>query len=111
MTTFIFASGCCQRRSNARHGCRVVGQAKLGEPAAMRRRVRSRVALQLWEWFRAVPDFILPFYANYAATCSDARWCALVEHELSHCGVECDIYGAPKFNKSTGPAIVHPSGP
>ena len=36
------------------------------------------------------------------SSCSDAQWCALVEHELSHCGVERDAFGAPKFKKSTG---------
>jgi hypothetical protein len=42
------------------------------------------------------------FDASYASMCSDAQWCALCEHELSHCGVEHDVYGAPKFKKSTG---------
>jgi hypothetical protein len=40
-----------------------------------------------------ISDFILTFEATYAATCSDAWWCALFENELSHCGVERDIYG------------------
>jgi putative metallopeptidase len=45
---------------------------------------------------------VMTFDASYASICSDAQWCALVEHELSHCGVERDVYGAPKFRKSTG---------
>jgi hypothetical protein len=87
---------------NGRHGRRVVGQAERGDPAAMGKWARARAALQVWEWFRAIPDFILTFDASYASICSDAQWCALCEHELSHCGVERDAFGAPKFKKSTG---------
>jgi Putative phage metallopeptidase len=63
---------------------------------------KARAELQIIGWFGDIPDFILTFDASYAALCSDAQWCALVEHELSHCGVERDMYGAPKFRKSTG---------
>jgi len=87
---------------NARHGRRVVGQAERGEPAAMGKWAKARAELQVTEWFGGMPDFILTFDAAYAALCSDVQWCALVEHELSHCGVERDAYGAPKFRKSTG---------
>jgi hypothetical protein len=87
---------------NARHGRRVVGQAERGEPAAMGKWARARAELQIAQWFGDIPDFILTFDASYASNCSDAQWCAIVEHELSHCGVERDMYGAPKFKKSTG---------
>jgi Putative phage metallopeptidase len=87
---------------NSRHGRRVVGQAERGEPAAMGKWAKARAELQIIGWFGDIPDFILTFDASYAALCSDAQWCALVEHELSHCGVERDMYGAPKFRKSTG---------
>jgi hypothetical protein len=87
---------------NGRHGRRVVGQAERGEPAAMGKWARARAELQIAQWFGAIPDFILTFDASYTAICSDAQWCALCEHELSHCGVERDMYGAPKFKKSTG---------
>src|ERR1700704_5355662 len=101
-----FARCAVVRRSSAtfetinmggRHGRRVVGQAERGDPAAMGKWARARAALQVWEWFRAIPDFILTFDASYASICSDAQWCALCEHELSHCGVERDAFGAPKF--------------
>jgi hypothetical protein len=84
------------------HGRRVVGKAERGEPAAIGKWARARAELQVTEWFGEVPDFILGFDASYAAVCSDAQWCALVEHELSHWAVERDIYGAPKFRKATG---------
>jgi hypothetical protein len=82
---------------NARQGRRVVGQAERGEPAAMGKWAKARAELQIVQWFGNLPDFILTFDAS-----SDAQWCALCEHELSHCGVERDMYGAPKFKKSTG---------
>jgi hypothetical protein len=87
---------------NARQGRRVVAQAERGEPAAMGNWARARAELQIAQWFGDIPDFILTFDATYAAVCSDVQWCALVEHELSHCGVERDAFGAPKFMKSTG---------
>ena len=82
---------------NSRQGRRVVGQAERGEPAAMGKWAKARAELQIVQWFGNLPDFILTFDAS-----SDAQWCALCEHELSHCGVERDMYGAPKFKKSTG---------
>jgi Putative phage metallopeptidase len=87
---------------NARQGRRVLGQAERGYPGAIGKWAKARAELQIREWFGDIPDFILTFDAGYAAICSDAQWCALCEHELSHCGVERDIYGAPKFRKSTG---------
>jgi len=87
---------------NGRQGRRVVGQAERGEPAAMGKWARARAELQVAQWFGDIPDFILTFDASYASICSDAQWCSLVEHEMSHCGVERDAFGAPKFRKSTG---------
>jgi hypothetical protein len=87
---------------NSRQGRRVVGQAERGEPAVLGKWAKARAELQIVQWFGDLPDFILTFDASYAANCSGAQWCALCEHELSHCGVERDMYGAPKFKKSTG---------
>jgi hypothetical protein len=87
---------------NSRQGRHVVGQAERGESAVIGKWARARAELQISQWFGEIPDFILTFDAAYAAACSDAQWCALCEHELSHCGVERDMYGAPKFRKSTG---------
>ncbi|HEX8177870.1 MAG TPA: putative metallopeptidase [Pyrinomonadaceae bacterium] len=33
------------------------------------------------------PDFLITLYAPYAAECDNASFCALVVHELLHCGV------------------------
>lgn len=37
--------------------------------------------------------------------CSDAEFCALIEHELYHASQERDAFGAPKFSKSTGKPV------
>ena len=87
---------------NSRHGRRFVGQAERGDPAVMGKWAKARAELQVVQWFGDIPDFILTFDASYASSCADAQFCALVEHELSHCGVERDEFGAPKFKKSTG---------
>jgi len=47
-------------------------------------------------WFGHVPDFILTFEAEYAMSCSNAEFCALVEDELYHAAQETDPFGAPK---------------
>jgi len=68
---------------NGRHGRRVVGQAERGDPAAMGKWARARAALQVWEWFRAIPDFILTFDASYASICSDAHGARSVSTSFS----------------------------
>jgi hypothetical protein len=91
---------------NARHGRRIVGQAELGKPmGAMGRWGRARAEQQIEEWFDDIPDFILTFDAGYAEQCSDATFCAICEHELSHCGQEKDDYGMPRFQKDGTPAF------
>lgn len=61
---------------------------------------------QLLGWFGFLPDFLITLDASYADECSDAAFCALVEHELLHCGQERDPYGAPKFRKDGSPALA-----
>jgi hypothetical protein len=58
------------------------------------------------DWFGEVPTFLLTFDAEYAATCSDPEFMALVEHELYHAGQERDGFGAPKFRKDGKPAFA-----
>lgn len=87
---------------NSRQGRVIVGQAETGDPRAMGKWAKARAEQQVVEWFGRVPDFILTFSADYAAQATDEAFCALVEHELYHCGQERDAFGAPKFRKSTG---------
>ena len=58
---------------------------------------------QFQRWFGTVPDFIITLSAPYAARCSDAQFCALVEHELYHCAFERGKFGGPKFGKDGRP--------
>lgn len=91
---------------NSRQGRTVVGQAEDGTPRAMGRWAKARAEQQITEWFGSIPDFILTFSADYAAQATDEEFCALVEHELYHCGQERDGFGAPKFRQSGLPAFT-----
>ncbi len=63
---------------------------------------KARQEQQLTEWFDQVPDFLITLDASYASQASDAQFCALVEHELYHCGQSHDAYGQPRFSKESG---------
>lgn len=90
---------------NGRAGRRIVGQCESGLPP-MSKWGRARVERQMLDWFGEVPTFLLTFDAEYCATCTDAEFMALVEHELYHAGQERDEFGAPKFRKSGLPAFA-----
>lgn len=60
---------------------------------------KGRQEQQMTEWFGYVPDYLITLAADYCATCPDAEFCALVEHELYHIAQAHDQYGAPKFNQ------------
>lgn len=88
---------------NGRNGRTIVGQAEMGQHiGGMGKWNRAKAEQQAMEWFGCVPDFIITLYAPYADQCSDASFCALVEHELLHCAQERDEFGMPRFKKSTG---------
>jgi hypothetical protein len=89
---------------NGRAGRRIIGQCEIGLPPA-NKWSRARIELQLEQWFGQVPDFLLTFDAQYASECSDAEFCALVEHELYHAGQEQGPFG-PKFRKDGRPAFA-----
>jgi len=89
--------------ANAKHGRTIVGQAEFKPPGGtMGKWQRARAQAQIYGWFGGELDFLLTFSAQYAAMCSDAEFCALVEHELYHCGQAKDEFGAPKFIEDTG---------
>lgn len=91
---------------NARHGRRIVGTAELGEPQGVSGRwSKARAKLQVQQWFGLVPTFIITIDAHFAAECSDPEFCALIEHELYHCGQGHDIFGAPRFHKDGTPCF------
>lgn len=66
---------------------------------------KARQEQQMIEWFGRVPAFLITLAADYCATCSDADFCALVEHELYHIGQSKDPFGAPAFDKLGRPKL------
>lgn len=66
---------------------------------------RGRQEQQMKEWFGRVPDWLITLDAGYCASCSDAEFCALVEHELYHIGQEKDDFGAPAFTRDGLPKL------
>ena len=85
-------------------GRTVVGQA---EQVAFRAGGWQKVRMeqQMRDWFGDVPAYIITLAADYCAQCSDADFCALVEHELYHIAQAKDQYGAPKFTQEGLPKL------
>jgi len=92
------------RNSTARQGNAVVGQAERLQFQGSKWQ-RERQEQQINEWFGVEPDFLITLSAPYAESIDDATFCALVEHELYHCGQQMDEFGSPKFNRQTGMPI------
>ncbi|WP_244622297.1 putative metallopeptidase [Bradyrhizobium ivorense] len=88
---------------NGKHGRAIVGQAQLCGAGGSDKWAKGRIEQQLTEWFGSVPDFVITLFAPFAAQANDATFCALVEHELSHCAQEVDEFGSPKFTRN-GPS-------
>ena len=88
----------------AKKGRTVVGQA---EQVAFRAGgwQKARMEQQMFDWFGCVPTYIITLAADYCAQCSDADFCALVEHELYHITQAKDQYGAPKFTQEGLPKL------
>lgn len=64
---------------------------------------RERQAIQMRDWFGIHElDFLITLDAMYCDFAGDLEFCALLEHELYHCGQATDEFGAPKFNRETG---------
>ncbi|USU02982.1 putative metallopeptidase [Pseudomonas siliginis] len=87
-----------------KNGRTVVGQA---EQVAFRAGgwQKARMEQQMLDWFGDVPAYIITLAADYCAQCSDADFCALVEHELYHIAQATDQYGAPKFTQEGLPKL------
>jgi len=66
---------------------------------------KARQEQQMMQWFGRVPAFLITLAADYCAECSDAEFCALVEHELYHIAQKTDEYGAPKFKQDGTPSL------
>lgn len=66
---------------------------------------KGRQEQQFEDWFGRVPGFMITLDADYCSQCSDADWCALVEHELYHVAQALDDFGAPRFTKDGLPKL------
>jgi len=66
---------------------------------------KARQEQQMREWFGEEPQFLITLAADYCAQCTDAEFCALVEHELYHIAQATDQYGAPKFTQDGLPKL------
>lgn len=93
---FLWTSVMATRHMNA-----IAGQAEIPRFQGSKWS-KARQEQQMEAWFGLIPDFVITIDARYAAQCDDVTFCALIEHELYHCGQEIDQYGAPKFSRSTG---------
>lgn len=67
---------------------------------------KGRQEQQMRDWFGSVPDFVITLDADYSRKCSDAEFCALVEHEMYHIGHAKDDFGAPAFTKGGLPKLT-----
>jgi hypothetical protein len=65
----------------------------------------GRATQQMREWFGAEPRFLITLDAQHCAECSDVEFCALVEHELFHCGHKRDEFGEPAYTKDGQPRL------
>lgn len=86
-------------------GRTIAGEAAMPRPGGSRWS-QHRSAYQLGQWFDEVPDFIITISAPIAAWMPDAVFCALIEHELYHCGQGTDVFGLPRFDREGRPIFA-----
>lgn len=66
---------------------------------------KARQEQQMRDWFGEEPEFLITLAADYCAQCTEAEFCALVEHELYHIAHKLDEYGAPAFTQDGLPKL------
>lgn len=66
---------------------------------------KARQEQQMRDWFGDVPEYLITLAADYCAQCTEAEFCALVEHELYHIAHKLDKYGAPAFTQDGMPKL------
>jgi len=66
---------------------------------------KARQEQQMRDWFGHDPEFLITLAGDYCAQCSEAEFCALIEHELYHIGHKLDKYGAPAFTDEGMPKL------
>jgi hypothetical protein len=75
-------------------GQRSLGFAQLGDPGG-----------KVNDWFHGVPDFLITLDAGYLMDCDAVAACAVIEHELYHCGHAKDKWGEPKYDSDDRPVF------
>lgn len=63
---------------------------------------KARQEQQMRDWFGYVPVYLITIDASYCDQATDRDFCALIEHELYHIGVERDGDGEPLYSDMTG---------
>ncbi len=63
---------------------------------------KARQEQQMRDWFGYVPVYLITIDASYCDQATDRDFCALIEHELCHIGVERDEDGDPIISEMTG---------
>lgn len=82
------------------------GAAQLVKRAEPRKWGEALQVAFLQQFFGAqLPTFRITLSAPICAAYDDRQFFALVDHELSHCAVAKDAYGAPRFSEVTGEPI------
>lgn len=63
---------------------------------------KARQEQQMREWFGFTPTYLITLDASFCETATDREFCALVDHELCHIGVERDEEGEMITSNVTG---------
>ncbi len=90
---------------NSKQMRRIVGTVEMPGAARGTKWQKARGDQQIEEWFGSEPDFLITIDAVYATKANDGQWCALLEHELKHCGQMKDADGLPKFDSDGNPVF------
>ena len=63
---------------------------------------KARQEQQMRDWFGCVPVYLITIDASFCEQASDHDFCALIEHELYHIGVERDQDDEIMYSDNTG---------
>lgn len=63
---------------------------------------KARQEQQMRDWYGFVPQYLITVDASFCEQATDHDFCALIEHELYHIGVERDEDGEAIYSEMTG---------
>lgn len=63
---------------------------------------KARQEQQMIDWFGFVPKYLITVAANFCERSNNRDFCALIDHELYHIGVERDEEGDIVYSRFTG---------